>query len=76
MGLTILQRAIDRGDLPHDADIELMLDIAAGVPMAQLFRLSSVRDERDIEPIVDLLLRGAMPRRRRDKSRHQTPETP
>lgn len=69
IGVTIMERAIARGDLPADADVELMLDIAFGIPMAQQFRLGDVRDLRDVDAVVDLLLSGSTPLRRKGRPR-------
>jgi AcrR family transcriptional regulator len=60
---TLLERAIDRGDLPPDIDIDLMMDVWAGA----IFYRSQITGD-PIEPdmprkLVDLLLSGAIPRR-------------
>ncbi|ONH58838.1 hypothetical protein CcI49_19070 [Frankia sp. CcI49] len=69
MGRTILERAVRRGDLPPNADLELILDILAGVPAYQTYYAGRIRDLRDIDQMVDLVLHGITPTRRRGRPR-------
>lgn len=75
IGETIMTRAVERGDLPADADTALLLDIAAGIPMAQQWRTTTIRDTADIETIVDLILDGRIPRLRPEASGRLGDET-
>jgi len=66
---TIITRAIERGEMPPDADGDLLLDLLAGI-IAQrvLLRRLPLRDDFP-ETIVDQLLAGfapALKRRRQD----------
>ncbi len=76
MGRAVLVRAISRGDLPANADLELILDIFAGVPAYQSYFAGRLRDLRDIEQLVDLVLHGTTPTRRRGRPRTAGPGAP
>jgi AcrR family transcriptional regulator len=65
-GREMLERAVSRGQLPQDTDIDLMMDIWAGA----IFYRSHITGD-PIEPdfpekVVQLLLSGTLPRRSSD----------
>ena len=59
---SVLLAAASQGDLPHDVDIQLLLDIVLGT---LIFRtLTGIRsDDRIVDQLTDLIVRGAPPRK-------------
>ncbi|WP_425585934.1 TetR-like C-terminal domain-containing protein [Streptomyces thioluteus] len=51
-----LQRAIERGVLPPDADISMILDSWAGLMLFRCLFFSQILDESDVELLVDATL--------------------
>ncbi len=49
---TIVQRAVDRGELPPTADVELL----SVLPMALLQRLRLIHDQRPGEELADRIV--------------------
>lgn len=60
IGRTILRRAIASGELPVDADVELLLDIGAGVALQQALTRDAAQLD-DVAPVADLILSGSIP---------------
>jgi AcrR family transcriptional regulator len=63
LGRAVMGRAVDQGVLPRDADIDLLLDVAAGVLLYQSLTSGSPGDLVDLDRIADLVLHGTVPRR-------------
>ena len=61
----VLGRAVSRGELASDADIELLLFTLAGALMHRVFIERGAVDGPYLARLVELLLGGAAPRRRR-----------
>jgi AcrR family transcriptional regulator len=62
----VLRRGVERGDLRHDIDIELALDVLGGPLFYRLLVTGGPIDEPLAEGVVDLILRGFAP----DEQRH------
>jgi AcrR family transcriptional regulator len=58
----MLQRAIARGELPPDADLDLMMDLWAGTIFYRSQIVGSPPDPTLPDRLVDLFLSGAVPR--------------
>jgi AcrR family transcriptional regulator len=58
---SVLLAAAGRGDLPHDIDVHLMLDIITGTLIHRAL-LGITPDEHTIDELTDLLTAGAPPR--------------
>lgn len=56
----ILQRAIERGDLPPETDVRLLLSVVAGTVMHWLFVEQVDVTRAQLERLVDLVLHGAV----------------
>jgi AcrR family transcriptional regulator len=54
----IVQRAIDRGELPADVDVELMLDLLGGTVLFRELIAGHHTDEAYVERLVDAVLPG------------------
>jgi AcrR family transcriptional regulator len=65
----VFERGIGRGDLRRDLDVELALDIIAGLPSYRLFITGGPIDERLVELVVELIMRGFAPPKPRVKPR-------
>jgi AcrR family transcriptional regulator len=63
----VFKRGIQRGDLRRDTDVELALDVIAGVPSYRLFITGGAIDERLVELVVGLIMRGFAPPKSRVK---------
>ena len=61
----VLERAIDRGDLRADLDIELALDVLGGPLFYRLLVTGGPIDTQLADGVVDLLLHGFAPAARR-----------
>jgi AcrR family transcriptional regulator len=68
---TVFARAMRRGDLRGDLDVELALDILAGPIFYRLLITGGPIDERLATNVVELILRGFAP----EPSRHSEPPT-
>ena len=62
---TVFERAVRRGDLRRDLDLELALDVLAGPLFYRLLVTGGPIDERLAEGVVELILRGFAPTRAR-----------
>lgn len=60
---SVLLAAAGRGDLPHDVDVALLLDILAGTLIHRALHGPPV-DDHTVDQLTDLLLTGAPPRTR------------
>ncbi|MET9153496.1 TetR/AcrR family transcriptional regulator [Streptomyces griseoflavus] len=60
--MTVMQRALDRGDLPPDTDISMVLDMWAGTMLFRSLFSDEAVDDKGIERMVDATL-AAPPRR-------------
>lgn len=60
--MTVMQRALDRGDLPADTDISMVLDMWAGTMLFRSLFSDEAVDAKGIERMVDATL-AAPPRR-------------
>ncbi len=58
---SVLLAAAGRGDLPHDIDVHLLLDIITGTLIHRAL-LGVAPDEHTIDQLTDLLVTGAPPR--------------
>ncbi|MEU9489189.1 TetR-like C-terminal domain-containing protein [Streptomyces decoyicus] len=59
----LINRGIERGDIPEDVDVEIFMDIIAG-PVFYRQVVTGVNFVDDLaEKIVDLLMAGQVPRR-------------
>ena len=65
----MLLSAAARGDLPHDVDVPLLLDVAFGTLIFR--RLRGAGDDVVVEP-ADLIASGAVPRRTRLSGQERT----
>jgi AcrR family transcriptional regulator len=59
---TVVERAIQRGDLPPDVDIPLVLDACVGAVFYRLVLSGELLTDTLAEQVVDLILDGARPR--------------
>jgi AcrR family transcriptional regulator len=57
--IEMVQRGIERGELPADADAALIVDLVSA-PVQQAMLFDESLNGRDIDRIVDLVLAGAM----------------
>jgi len=60
--LEVVQRVVDRGDLPPDTDCEQLCDIWAGTIFYRSLISAMPVDEELIYDLVDLVLKGIVPR--------------
>jgi AcrR family transcriptional regulator len=58
----VLERAVDRGDLPADTDIELAIEHLAGALFLRRFVLHGTSTPDEADRLVDLALGGLIPR--------------
>ena len=58
----VLERAVERGDLPPDTDVELVAEHLAGALFFRRFVLHGTSTAAEAEQIVDLALNGLIPR--------------
>jgi len=56
--LRMLERAVERGELPPDADLELGVDLILGPFVVRLFFTAGPVDPDLVRPIVDSVIRG------------------
>jgi len=56
--LRMLERAVERGELPPDADLELGVDLILGPFVVRLFFTAGPVDPDLVQPIVDAVIRG------------------
>jgi AcrR family transcriptional regulator len=56
--LRMLERAVERGELPPDADLELGVDLILGPFVVRLFFTAGPVDPALVQPIVDAVIRG------------------
>ncbi len=56
--LRMLERAVERGELPPDADLELGVDLILGPFVVRLFFTAGRVDPDLVQPIVDAVIRG------------------
>ena len=59
----LLRRAMTRGELPPDADVELILTAVAGALMQRIFIEGSPVPDVFLQRLIDLVLLGAVSRR-------------
>ncbi|TCK20901.1 TetR/AcrR family transcriptional regulator [Pseudonocardia endophytica] len=59
---SVVLAAAARGDLPHDVDADLLLDVIAGVVLFRGLTEAELTD-RHLDQLTDLVVRGLMPRR-------------
>ncbi len=57
----VLLAAAGRGDLPHDVDVQLLLDIITGTLVHRAL-LGVVPDDHTVEQLTDLIVTGTPPR--------------
>jgi AcrR family transcriptional regulator len=57
-----LERGIERGELPADLDVELAADVVVGPIAVRLFFAGSRLTPDMVEPMVELALKGLLPR--------------
>lgn len=57
---SLLLAAVGRGDLPHDVDVDLFLDIVVGTLVHRAL-LGVVSDDHTVDELTDLLVSGAPP---------------
>ena len=62
---TVLRRAIERGQIRPDTDIDLVIDIIGGATMFRLLQGHAPLTRRFSEALVDLVLSGCRQQRRR-----------
>jgi len=62
----VLKRAIERGDLRHDLELELALDVLAGPLFYRLLVTGGPIDDALARGVVDLVLRGFAPTSRKE----------
>ena len=60
-GRVVLRRAIDRGELPARADIELALDLITGPVIMRVFVMGESLDGDYSERLIDAVLRTLQP---------------
>lgn len=65
MGRTLLGRLVTEGVLPPDTDVDLLLDMWAGFAMYRFGMRETRVTAADVSALVDLVLSGAVPRRRK-----------
>jgi AcrR family transcriptional regulator len=65
MGRTLLGRLVKQGVLPPDTDADLLLDMWAGFAMYRFGMRETRVTAADVSALVDLVLSGAVPRRRK-----------
>lgn len=58
VSLRCLQRAVDRGDLPSDTDLSLVLDSWAGIMLFRCLFFDKALSEKEIESLVESTLRS------------------
>ncbi len=56
--LRMLERAVERGELPPDADLELGVELILGPFVVRLFFTAGRVDPDLVQPIVDAVIRG------------------
>jgi AcrR family transcriptional regulator len=56
--LRMLERAVERGELPPDADLELGVDLILGPFVVRLFFTAGPVDAELVQPIVDAVIQG------------------
>ena len=56
--LRMLERAVERGELPPDADLELGVDLILGPFVVRLFFTAGRVDPDLVQPIVDAVIQG------------------
>jgi hypothetical protein len=56
--LRMLERAVERGELPRGADLELGVDLILGPFVVRLFFTAGPVDPDLVPPIVDAVIRG------------------
>ncbi len=56
--IRMLERAVARGELPPDADLELGVDLILGPFVVRLFFTAGPVDPALVQPIVDAVIRG------------------
>lgn len=61
---TILRRAIERGQIQRDTDIDLVIDVIGGATMFRLLQGHAPLTKRFSAALVDLVLSGCQQRRR------------
>jgi AcrR family transcriptional regulator len=61
----VLRRGVERGDLRHDLDVELALDVLGGPLFYRLLVTGGPIDEQLAEGVTDVILRGFAPNERR-----------
>ena len=75
--LRMLERAVERGELPPDADLELGVDLILGPFVVRLFFTAGPVDPDLVQPIVDAVIRGlGATVERKPESARQTWRTP
>ena len=62
---TVLRRAIERGDIRRDTDIDLVIDVIGGATMFRLLQGHAPLSRRFSDSLVDLVLAGCRNVRRR-----------
>ena len=62
---TILRRAIERGQIRRDTDIDLVIDVIGGATMFRLLQGHAPLTKRFSDTLVDLVLSGCRQQRRR-----------
>jgi AcrR family transcriptional regulator len=62
---SVLRRAIDRGEIRRDTDIELVIDVIGGATMFRLLQGHAPLNRKFSDALVELALSGCRQRRRR-----------
>jgi AcrR family transcriptional regulator len=70
---TVLDRAIERGDLRADTDLELALDVLGGPLFYRLLITGGPIDDQLAQGVVELILRGFAPPAKPAKRKKETP---
>jgi hypothetical protein len=60
--MAAFERAVARGDLPEDIDVELAADMVVGPIAVALFFKGGKVTPRIVGPMVDMALNGILPR--------------
>lgn len=61
-GLAWVEHARDRGEVRSDVDAETLLDLASGAVYYRLLWRGQTITEKQVQPLVELMLSGAAPR--------------
>ena len=70
----VLERGVRRGDLRRGLDLELALDVLGGALFYRLLVTGGPIDEQLAEGVVELILTGFAPARKRETKKTPTPK--